>query len=497
MFDRLYVPDFGAIFGEKFANPYEYPMIDSLVWPTLIDIKLPAEGEQLLKLTRPNDTSHPLFYRRKISINQLVTELKASQLEGACVQAIELGRDYGIPSKVVLGLAKKYPNFLFPIVAPKITPSGIQELNTQASDAAAVVIYPSYTQLDLGESNAEVDKLCKICAEKNVPLKLDLGYMHFPENDQTCCTVPKVRKFANAHPETKILLSGIDILGCGFQFLNLLRWEPNSYVELDPRTFGGITPENFFNKIFEVPGMVQNAWSRIILGSSTPMLESSQVTRGWLAATEKLPFAQRCLLRTWMYRNIHRIYNLKILPRRNLQEVSPAKFAELLAPRVIQGENGNLMIQQDLALHSFAITQLLYISPYVLDAAQAVAKKYPDYGFGEFTLKSYHTTTSLVVNEHEFGNYLQLHYQFAEASMADAQAALHTVAAEENRADFNYPDHILASTHGDKDYTVPIVDGKIQLGGRENIYVLVTFGPRAIKLSLNFKLFKGKDSTAK
>jgi thiamine phosphate synthase YjbQ (UPF0047 family) len=76
--------------------------------------------------------------------------------------------------------------------------------------------------------------------------------------------------------------------------------------------------------------------------------------------------------------------------------------------------------------------------------------------------------------------------------MTEASDKLHTLAAEENRADFNYPDHILASKYGDKDFTVPIINGKIQLGGRENLYVLVTFGPRAIKLSFTVKLFKAK-----
>jgi thiamine phosphate synthase YjbQ (UPF0047 family) len=198
-------------------------------------------------------------------------------------------------------------------------------------------------------------------------------------------------------------------------------------------------------------------------------------------------------MRTWMYRNLNRIYKLNLPSKKDLAGVDDVKFGELLPARVIQKSDSELFIQQDLALNSFSITQLLYVSPYILQAAADLAKQFPEYAFGEFTVKSYHTTTSLIVNEHEIGNYLQMHYQFAEDTMEEAGDKLHTVAAEENRADFNYPDHITASTRGDKDFTVPILDGKIQLGGRENVYVLVTFGPRAIKLSFSVKLFKGRD----
>ena len=115
MFDRLYCPDFSAIYGPNWRNPYDYPMIDSFVWPTFIDIELPPEGKQLLEITQ--DGHHPLFYRRKIGIAHLITELKCSGIEGACIQAIDIGRDYGIPSSVVIECAKKYPKILFPIIS--------------------------------------------------------------------------------------------------------------------------------------------------------------------------------------------------------------------------------------------------------------------------------------------------------------------------------------------------------------------------------------------
>jgi len=109
---------------------------------------------------------------------------------------------------------------------------------------------------------------------------------------------------------------------------------------------------------------------------------------------------------------------------------------------------------------------------------------------GELFIRSYHTTTSLIINEHEFGNYLDLHYKFAEISKQNTSQFLHTVRALENRADFNYYDHELASTYGSRQLIVPIVNGNLEIGSRENFYVLVTFGPRAFNLYLKLKLFK-------
>jgi thiamine phosphate synthase YjbQ (UPF0047 family) len=490
MLDRLYCPDFSAIFGDNFRNPYDYPMIDGLIWPTLTDIESGPEGKKLLALVK--DDPHPLFYRRKISTNQLVIELKASNLMGGCLQAIDLGREYGISSESVIKATKNAPGLLFAIISPIATKDGVTKFKKQVKDAVAVVIYPSYQNLDLANPSSELDEICAICKIEKLPLKIDLGNMYLPDNNPMNCTVEKIRKFASTYSDIKIVLSGIDLLGNGKQMLNLLRYEHNLYAEFDPRTFGGMTPQSFFEKLFKIPGFIQNAWGRIILGSSTPMLESSQITRGWWNATEKLSFAQQCLLRSWMYRNIHRIYRLNIQPESGLHNIAPASYGTLKPGRVIKKSDSELFIQQDLELNSFAITQMLFISPYILQAAAEWTKKYSEYQFGEFTLKSYHTTTSLIVNEHEFGNYLQLHYQLCEETMKSAEDKLHTTAAEENRADFNYPDHILASSVGDKDFTVPIMDGKIQLGGRENLYILVTFGPRALKLSLTFKLFKGE-----
>jgi len=140
-------------------------------------------------------------------------------------------------------------------------------------------------------------------------------------------------------------------------------------------------------------------------------------------------------------------------------------------------------------LQSFSITQLLWIQPLIEKTWAAVRKDFPAVETGDLLVRTYHTTTSLIMNEHERGNYLQLHYDFAVKSRDDPSDKLHTVAAEENRADFNYPDHILASSVGDRSLTIPIAASKLDIGSRENAYVLVTFGPRGIKLKLRYTFY--------
>jgi hypothetical protein len=348
MLDRLYCPDFGSIFGEMFRNPYDWPMIDSLVWPTFSDINLPPETEALLALT--SEKKSPAFYRRKVTIAQFVTELKASNLEGACIQAMELGRSYGIPSNLVLEVARKYPGLLFPIISAQINEAGVSDLRETIHEAAAVVIYPSYQNIDLANPPAALENICSICAENNVPIKIDLGNMYIPEKDPTLCTVDKVHKFVSNHAAQQFIISGIDLLNDGEAILNVARWERNVFVELDPRTISGMTPEGYFTRVFNIPGFIQNTWSRILLGSSTPMLESSQITRGWWEATNKLGFEFQCLLRTWMYRNIHRIISLKIKLNVKLSGVDEAKSEELLKPRIIRRSENEIFVQQDLSL---------------------------------------------------------------------------------------------------------------------------------------------------
>ena len=92
------------------------------------------------------------------------------------------------------------------------------------------------------------------------------------------------------------------------------------------------------------------------------------------------------------------------------------------------------------------------------------------------------------MNEHEYGNYLDLHYLLAEVSSKDSSQFLHTVRALENRADFNHYDHELASTYGNRQLILPIVDRKLEIGSREKYYALVTFGPRTFFINIKIRL---------
>jgi len=62
----------------------------------------------------------------------------------------------------------------------------------------------------------------------------------------------------------------------------------------------------------------------------------------------------------------------------------------------------------------------------------------------------------------------------------------------QNRADFNHYDHELASTYGSRQLTLPIINGKMEIGSRENLYLLVTFGPRTVNLYFKIRSFKEK-----
>ena len=63
----------------------------------------------------------------------------------------------------------------------------------------------------------------------------------------------------------------------------------------------------------------------------------------------------------------------------------------------------------------------------------------------------------------------------------------------ENRADFNRADHDLASKYGSRQIILPILNRRLEVGGRENFYVLVTFGPRTFQLFFRIRLLKEKD----
>jgi thiamine phosphate synthase YjbQ (UPF0047 family) len=313
--------------------------------------------------------------------------------------------------------------------------------------------------------------------------------MNLPENYAEYTTYDKFKSFLSRNPDIVIILSGLDISGDFNLYYQLLKLYNNLWIELDPRNFGGMTPTDCFKEIFSLKGFIQNAWHRIIIGSATPTLEISQMKRGFLEATEKLNFSQRNLLRSWGFRNANRL--------------SPAIFQPIIESslfravkdikKIKQIENDNeVIISYDVKMRSFAITQLLFITDIIKDIFKSCLEKNPNYKDGEILIRSYHTTVSLIINEHEFGNYLDMHYKFAEMSSRDSSQFLHTVKALENRPDFNYFDHDLANIYGNRQLILPVLDGKIKIGGRENFYALVTFGPRTFNIHIKLKLTKCK-----
>ncbi|MBD3188188.1 hypothetical protein GF325_15240 [Candidatus Bathyarchaeota archaeon] len=270
-----------------------------------------------------------------------------------------------------------------------------------------------------------------------------------------------------------------------------MKYYPRLWVELDHRIIGGMTPVTFYKKMFSTPGLVQNCWDRIILGSATPTLEASQLSRGIWEATSELPFNLKSLLRTWLMRNAYRIFKLplaRIATGKSCKGNGGGSLVETQRVETANGTKKRVVISHELNLQSFSITQLLWLQPWILESWRQVKDNFQNITVGNLLLRSYHTTTSILMNEHERGNYLQLHYDLAASTREDASTKLHTVAAEENRADFNYPDHMTASSVGNRQVLIPIKDDSLDMGGRENYYILVTFGPRAVKLLLKYDL---------
>ncbi|TFF94062.1 MAG: hypothetical protein EU543_02180 [Promethearchaeota archaeon] len=249
-----------------------------------------------------------------------------------------------------------------------------------------------------------------------------------------------------------------------------------------------MSPTTYFDDIFSKSGFIQNAWHRFLIGSSSPTLEISQISRGLWEATEKLNFSQKCILRTWAFRNAVRLKpNLYKISKEKLE-----KFNTLIATSIEKEIKNELEVNISyiVKLRSYSITQLIFLTEIIKNIFNEVHKKYPTYNQGTLFLKSYHTTTSLITNEHEYGNYLDLHFRFAEISRKDSSNYFHTVRALENRADFNRFDHDLATDFGNRQLILPISKGKLVIGNRENFYILVTFGPRTIQLNLNIRLLK-------
>ncbi len=460
MIERLYQPDFSCIFNEKFANAFLYGQVDSLVWAVFRDVAQSDELQKLLKLK--NSVGREYFYTRNISIIDEKIELNCSDVRLALIQAMDLGREYGISNSDVISVVKKDPKTFIGVLSYNL--SSFSSFNDLLSDLekiekeikiAGIVLYPSYTKLDL-INNSILNELLPYCKEKNYFIKIDIGNLLFPENYPEFASYEKIKALLSKLSENLIILSGLDISGDFNLYYQLVKYFNNLWIEIDPRSIGGMTPTDFFEQIFAIKGFIQNCWHRILIGSATPTLEISQTVRGFLEATENLPFSQKCILRTWGFRNINRI-NSSVFTM--LEEANLDQYETILGfeqPYVLESEN-EINLIYNIRLRSFSITQLIYLSQLIKEIFNDSLRKFPNLQNGELFIRTYHTTTSLIVNEHEFGNYLDMHYMFAEITKQESSQFLHTVRALENRADFNPYDHSIAMKYGPKQLSLPMI----------------------------------------
>ncbi|MBY9020133.1 MAG: YjbQ family protein [Candidatus Lokiarchaeota archaeon] len=486
--EKLYQPDFSSIFGANYANAFTYGQIDSLIWPIFNEFEVSKVLKNLLELK--NHDGRNYFYNRKISIEDEKVELYSSNISYGLVQAMDLNQSYGIANEDVVSVVKSDPEIFKGILSFNLENSAISELESLSNQipVVGVVLYPSFCKIDIAEvNNKNLNELLNFCKKREYFVKIDIGNMNLPENYADYTTYDKFKSFLSRNPDIVIILSGLDFSGDFSLYYQLLKLYNNLWLEIDPRNIGGMTPTDYFKEIFTFKGFIQNSWHRIIIGSATPTLEISQMKRGFLEATEILKFPQRNLLRTWAFRNTNRL--------------TPAIFKSNIEPNLFQAvrdikkikqiENDNdVTISFDVKLRSFAITQLLFITDLIKDIFKSCIEENPQFKDGEIFIRSYHTTVSLFINEHEFGNYLDMHYKFAEMSSKDSSQFLHTVRALENRPDFNFFDHDLANIYGNRQLILPVLDGKIKIGSRENFYVLVTFGPRTFNIHIKVKLTK-------
>jgi len=488
--ERLYQPDFSSIFGARYANAFTYGQIDSLIWPIFNEIEGSKALTNLLNLKNHEGRSY--FYHRKISIEDEKVELFSSNIKHGFVQAMDLNKSYGIANEDVLSVVRIDSEIFKGILSFNLENSAIAELESIANQipVVGVVLYPSFCKIDITDvNNQNLLELLNYCKQKEYFVKIDIGNMNLPDNYAEYTTYDKVKSFLSRNPEIIIILSGLDISGDFNLYYQLLKLYNNLWIEIDPRNFGGMTPTDCFTELFSIKGFIQNAWHRIIIGSATPTLEISQMKRGFLEATEILNFPQRNLLKSWVFRNANRLNSVIFEPI-----IEPNLFGAVKEIKKIkQIENDNdVIISYNVKLRSFAITQLLFITDLIKNLHKSCLEKNPHFTDGEILIRSYHTTVSLIINEHEFGNYLDMHYKFAEISSRDSSQFLHTVRALENRPDFNHFDHDMANEYSNRQLILPVLDGEIKIGGRENFYALVTFGPRTFNIHIKVKLTKGK-----
>jgi hypothetical protein len=183
--ERLYLPDFSAIFGKMFANPLLYAKVDSLIWPIFNDLEPSSSLENLLSLN--DDRNHPVFYHRGISTEDLKVELSVSDIQIGCVQAIDIGRNYGISNDDVINVIEKLPNLLFGILSFSLTEKKEDLISklVEFEESMRIVgyaIYPSYSKLDLLENhNESLNNLIDFCKNNKKFLKIDVGNFKFPD----------------------------------------------------------------------------------------------------------------------------------------------------------------------------------------------------------------------------------------------------------------------------------------------------------------------------
>jgi len=88
--ERLYLPDFSCVFGKRYANPFLYGQIDSLIWPVFSNIEQSSLLKNLLELK--NNEGRNLFYVRDLTIEDEIVELNCSNINYGLIQAMNLGR---------------------------------------------------------------------------------------------------------------------------------------------------------------------------------------------------------------------------------------------------------------------------------------------------------------------------------------------------------------------------------------------------------------------
>ncbi len=479
--ERLYCPDFSSVFGPEFTNPFLLPNIDSQIWPIFVDFKFPEQMNNLLS-QKTEEIAH--FYHRKITLAQQKLEVQSSSIQMVLLQSLEIDSNNSIPNDFVIKIAQKWKNSkVICSISPKTDGfTYIEELVKKYKKlVAGIVLYPKYQHEFI--SSTEFPIFLQWVKKNHLFLKLDFTELHLSKIPKKEVDIPKIiSSVSNTTSSISLIITPGDF--SSIQLINdRYKFQKNIFIEFNMRVLGGQSPTRFFKDVFDLSGFVQNWWSRVVLGSGSPTLETSQLVRGWYEATENLSTKFKSILRMWGFRNICRLINIKSAEKKPIPLISYN----------LQSESNNeksIHLGYDIIIQSFAITQLISIQDTFLNVFSEVRKKYPSNGSGRLTLKSYHTTTSLIINEHEIGNYLDLHYYFVEECKKDSSSCFHTVAAKENRADFNSPDHIVASTHGHRSLTYHIRDGVLARGSRENVYALATFGPRKITIGLDIVLFK-------